>query len=366
MESLENAYRIKRAGRFSDALVALDQANNPPALHIASAVLRAELLEAIGQKESAKALATSLLQSRRLRPLDKSACEYVLGAILMDEGDVIRAMDHLQSAAEHARSVKAFDRVITPLLKLMLAVAERSGPGASASLLAEARQIATRLGDSHVTAKLHLFVAEMEAKRGLFTNARRHLRIAHRLLANSPNAFLDAFCSNLELAISLLLGQFGDAQLFATRATELAQRSGVAKIQRAVLGNIGNLFFELGKMDRAMEHFEHALVNVPSGGPHTTASLDNLARIHLVEGRFDLCRASLDRIEASIRDEHDRQSHAHRYSSLTAIHLFAREGHVEDALSRTTALLELAVRTGDTLFQKQVQLTKAEDRKSVV
>ena len=197
MESLENAYRIKRAGRFSEALAALDKANQPPAPHIASAVLRAELLEAIGQSESAKALATSLLQSRKLLPPDRSACEYVLGAILMDEGDVIKAMDHLQSAAEQARSVKAFDRVITPLLKLMLAVAERSGPGASASLIAEARQIATRLGDSHVTAKLHLFVAEMEAKRGLFKNARRHLRIAHRLLSNSPNAFLDAFRSNL-------------------------------------------------------------------------------------------------------------------------------------------------------------------------
>jgi hypothetical protein len=46
-------------------------------------------------------------------------------------------------------------------------VSERSGPDAVTALLAEVRQLATKLGDPHITAALHLFVGEMEAKRGL-------------------------------------------------------------------------------------------------------------------------------------------------------------------------------------------------------
>ena len=107
------------------------------------------------------------------------------------------------------------------------------GPEASAALLAEARQLATNLGDSHVTAKLHLFVAEMEAKRGLLENARKHSAIARHILSSSPNIYLEAFCNNIDLAISVLLCRFADAQTFGARATELAEQCGVAAIYRA-------------------------------------------------------------------------------------------------------------------------------------
>src|SRR4051812_32885850 len=171
MEGPDNAYRLKGAGRFSAALEALDAASLPPTSHIATTLLRAELLETIGDHEQARAVAHRLLRSRKLCPADQSTCEYVLGSVLLDEGDLSGAITRFQSSLTHARNAKALQRVVSPLLKLMVVVAEHSGPGAATSLLAEARQVATRLGDAHVTAKLHLFVAEMEAKRGLCANA---------------------------------------------------------------------------------------------------------------------------------------------------------------------------------------------------
>jgi hypothetical protein len=137
----------------------------------------------------------------------------------------------------------------------MSIVSERSGPGAAAALLGEVRQLATKLGDPHITAQLHLYVAEMEAKRGLLENARRHSAIARRILAASPNAYLEAFCSNLDLAISVLLSQFDVAEACGDRATKSADQAGVAKLRRAVLNNIASLYCEIGQLERANQNF---------------------------------------------------------------------------------------------------------------
>ena len=216
------------------------------------------------------------------------------------------------------------------------------------------------MGDPEVTARLHLFVAETEAKRGLVENAKRHTSLARRILRTSPNAYLEAFTGNLDLAIAVLRSEFDVAKDCGFRAVELAQQSGVAKIQRAILGNMGNLFYELGDFERATEYLRNALAGPSANGANTTAILESLARVHLIQGRTDACVAVLDRIESSIRVDQDRQSYEHRYSALTRIHLLAWQGHVEEALSRTDTVLELAAHAGDGLLLKQVELTKAQ------
>ena len=241
----------------------------------------------------------------------------------------------------------------------MAVVSERSGPGAAAALLAEVRQLATNLGDSHVTAKLHLFVAEMEAKRGLLENARRHSAIARHILSSSPNIYLEAFCNNLDLAISVLLCQFDDAQAFGVRATELAEQSGVAAIYRASLGNVGTLHCAVGNFDKAIEYFERALVALPSRGAMNSARLDSMARVHLLEGRLDECGELLDRVDASIRSDEDRALYGHRYAELTRAHLLASQGRVQDAIVKINSVSTLATCTGDALLLLKAELTKA-------
>jgi len=120
MESLDNAYRFKRAGRFSHALTALGDARATQASGRAADVLRVELLEAIGQHTNATLLARSLLRTKQLNSADKSACEFILGKILVDEGDVVAGMDHLQRSASLARDAKTLDRLFAAQLKLEL------------------------------------------------------------------------------------------------------------------------------------------------------------------------------------------------------------------------------------------------------
>jgi hypothetical protein len=206
MESLGDAYRLKQAGRFSEALVALGGPNFAGNIR-GGAVLRAELLQGLGRHQEARAVANSLLKSRNLSPSDQSACEYVLGRILLDDGDVIGAMEHLQRSASRAQEASAFDRAFVAQLYLMAVMSDRSGPGAAAALLAKVRQLATKLDCPQVTAPLHLFVAEMEAKRGLLNNARRHSAVAPHILNSSPSTYLEAFAENLESAITLIHSQ---------------------------------------------------------------------------------------------------------------------------------------------------------------
>jgi transcriptional regulator with PAS, ATPase and Fis domain/tetratricopeptide (TPR) repeat protein len=322
-------------------------------------LLRAELLEAIGQHSRAMSIAASLLKGRDLKLVEKSACEFIVGKILVDEGDVSEGMEHLQRSASHARDAKADDRLFAAQLKLMAVVSERSGPGAAVALFAEARQLAIKLGDPHVTAQLHLYVAEMEAKRGLLDNARRHSAIAKRLLAASPNAYLEAFCSNLELAVCVLLSQFDVAEALGDMAAKSANQSGVAKLRRAVLNNMASLFCETGQFERATEYFENALTASEVYGTHAWAIHDGMARVHLLRGRLDECAELLDRIECSIENEDKRTLYGYRYAALTRAQLLARQGRVHDAIDMASSVTSLATATGDTLLLAKANLVRA-------
>jgi DNA-binding NtrC family response regulator/tetratricopeptide (TPR) repeat protein len=360
MESLEHALRLTRLGRFGDALHALEQARLATPVRARADVLRAELLERVGRSEQATALATTLLKSEQLTASQRSECEAVLGRVLFDEGDTEGGQARLQRAALIAQQANDFHALFGAKLPLLGILYDRSGPAAGSTVLAEVRQIATKLGDPEITARLHLFVAAAEAKRGLLENAKRHTSLARRILTTSPNAYLEAFTSNLDVAVAVLRSEFDVGKACGVRAVELAEQSGVAKIRRAVLGNMGNLFYELGDFDSATSYFENALAAPPANGADTTAILESLARVHLIQGRGDSCSAALDRIESSIHVEQDRLSYENRYAALTRIHLLAWQGQIEQALSRTDSVLELATNAGDGLLLKQVQLTKAE------
>ena len=208
---------------------------------------------------------------------------------------------------------------------------------------------ATKLGDPHVTARLHLYVAEMEAKRGLLRNAARHAGVARSILSTVPNLYLEAFSENLALALAVLRSQFAAGRNHGLRAVELSESSGDKSIYRASVANLGNLFYATGDFERAVEFFERALAALPSTGEKTNASLDTLARVRLSQGRFGDCAVLLDRIETSVRSEQDRTLYAHRHAELTRAQLLADRGELEAAMAKAESALALATLAADTL-----------------
>ena len=205
----------------------------------------------------------------------------MIGRILFEKGDTESGLSRLQRAAliaEEARDLRALFYAKLPILGI---VSDRSGPAAGSSVLADVRQLATKLGDPEITARLHLFVAQTEAKRGLLENAKRHTSVARRILRISPNAYLEAFTGNLDLAIGVLRSEFNSAREFGLRASELARQSGAVKIQRAILGNLGNLLkWETSLVQRDTES---ALAGRQAKGAFVNAVLDSLARVYLVQ-----------------------------------------------------------------------------------
>ena len=357
---LEPILRLTRVGRFGQALQAFSEMASTIPNRPAAGVLRAQVLAQVGQSESALALATTLLKSKNLTIVQRSECEAVLGKILFDEGDADRGLGHQQRAALTAEQATDLRSTFGAKLFLFLMLSERYGPAAGWSVLGDLRQLATKLGDVDVTAQLHLYVAQAEAKRGLLQNAKRHASLARRILRASPNVYLAAFAANLDLAFAVMRSEFDIAKNCGLRAVDLAEQSGTGKLTKAVLGNMGNLYCELGDFDRASAYFEEALATPPEKGVNTTAILESLARVHLLRGRNDACLSVLERIESSIHAEQDRLSYEQRHSALTRIHVLAQQGQLQQALNGTGPVLELATKAGDSLLQKQVLLTRAD------
>src|SRR5262249_52294919 len=135
-------------------------------------------------------------------------------------------------------------------MRLLSLVADREGPESVSGLMTAVRRDVTRLGVPGVTAALHLVVAELGAKRGLVTNAAHHLRTAERIIAASPNAWLESWTQNDFMGLCLLSGDSKNALAYGEQAISSGQQTGSRYSLGLVLNNIGNAFFESGDFDR--------------------------------------------------------------------------------------------------------------------
>ena len=357
MASFASAQALRQVGRFSEALRELDLSREDS---LESQILRAELLERVGRIGQARSLSSSLLGRQRLTPSHKSACEYVLGRGALEQGDTEKAIAHFQRSASFAAECKDLERLCRTQYLLMMIVSDRSGPDAVAPLLAEVRLSATRLGDPHTTAALHLHVGEMEGRRGMLRSAERHANLGLEILHTYPNVWLESIAHNLLLALALLGSDFETARERGETAAGLAATAGAAGMHRSALGNLGNLFYAIGEYERAVGHFEHALSVLPSEGERNNAVLETLARIRLTQGHLDACGELIERIARSIRSEADRTLYAHRYAELTRIHLLVRQGDRDQALVRIDNVLGLATQSADRFLSRLGSLTKAD------
>ncbi len=360
MVSLDSIEELKNAGRFAEALAVLDDRGGGRGDALAASVLRVELLEPLGRLGPAQALASSLLSGGKLSLPQKSACEQVLGTAALEGGDIDGAVAHFQRAAEFAREGKDIKRLCRSHNSLTVVVSDRSGPDAAAPLLGEMRSNVTSLGDPHETAALHLYVGEMEGRRGLLHSAQGHASVAARILRSFSNLWLESLAANLGLALALLRSDFTSALSQGLHALELASQAGSAGVSRSILGNLGNLFYWVGDFDRAVDYFERAVKALPSVGEKNNALLESLARIRLTQDQLPECAALLGRIDDSIRNEADRALYVHRNVELTRVQLYARENRIDDALGRLESVIALAARAGDRLLLRLATLTKAE------
>jgi DNA-binding NtrC family response regulator/tetratricopeptide (TPR) repeat protein len=360
MGALETVTQLNEAGRFIEALKALNELSATSASGSAREVLRAELLERVGRFSQARIILQMLMKRQDLDSAERSSCELVLGKIEWEEGLTESAIEHLQRSVQLASEAGDLRRRCWPNMLLLVSLSDRSGPDAVAPILNELRNDATKLGEPLILAALHSYTGQMDAKQGLFASALWHVQRSQQILESAPNRWIEAQLEFTRTNIAVLSADHDSALRHGHHAIELAEQSGSAACRRTALGNLGFVFYSLGEFTEAVQCLERAIAVLPSPGESHSAMIETLARIRLAQGRQRDCKVLLDRIEHEMRLPNDRLLYAHRHAALTRAHLLASEGQFQDALDQMDRTLRLADDAKDHFLLHRGLLTKAQ------
>lgn len=347
MDSLPAVSELIAKGRFSEALSLLERLPQIRTRTIEAETLRAELLERCGRYAESEPLARSILKGRSATDSQRSLCEFTLGMILWDRGETTLAIERFQRAVDHAERGDDLWRTCWSQLRLLISLSGR-GPWTNASgLLTQLRLNVIRLGDPLVATAMHLFLGEVETKRGLLGSARRHTALGQSLFGREPNIWLEALAENNCAAASILQRDIARGMGHAKRAVELARESGAALVLRAALANLGQLHRLRGDYDEARQLFYQALDTLHSSGEVLNGILDELAKTCIAENRLEEADELLSRIETSLGEQPDRTLYSNRHALLTRVELWARMGRWAEAATGVDDVMRLVSAVGD-------------------
>ena len=325
----------------------------------AAAVLRCELLERTGAYSTAFDLAQTLLRSRTLCAEYRSTCEFVIGRLLTELGDLAPAKAHLQRSATIASESHLYERLAWAQQRLLLILLDETGFEVAAPLLSELRLNASRSGNPHLFAIVHLNVAEMESKRGALMSAEHHIQRAESILADTPNVWLQAVTAQNRAALSCLRLDFEHGLAFARQAKLLSEDSGWAVGYTVSLANLGRLLYLTGQFEEAYNLCEQARLRFSPHGDNYSGNLETLAAIRLAQGSFEESESLLQQIAARGETcEGLRDRFVYRHSLLTYAQLLRRNGREREAGLALDEVRERGVRTRDGSLLARVQLER--------
>jgi DNA-binding NtrC family response regulator/tetratricopeptide (TPR) repeat protein len=361
MSTFETAVELAESGCYKAALSALEIARPAPAQRLASEVLRAELIDRTRPRAQVRSAVERLLSSK-LEPNERSRCEIVLGRMDKENGDTKSAVERFQRAVTIAAQVDKSNPKLRAwcLVTLILAIAESSGPDATAPLMADLRSTLTKCGSARLWAALHMCGASLDARRGLLRNAKRHTRSAYGILAREPHLWIETHLHIVDFGVAMKSCDFKVALSHARYAVELSERSGAVAVQRNCHGNLGYVLCALGQYEDALSSFERSMSILPSLGPNSAAVLETAARVKLAQGLLDQCEELLGRMSESIRHANDRFSYGQREAALTRAKLLARQGSLLSAVAQCDVALALADKVKDDWLQTHTSFAKAE------
>ncbi len=203
------------AGRFSQALSALRSIRTiTPDNRLSHETLLAELLQATGKDEEAIAVAEQVLRHRPLDPSLAARCHIALGEVDRNAGRAESAIENFRTALRNPALGTTFDRCHGRVSGCSWLLRPAPDLTPQRPICPRLRRDIARLGDPVITTVLHLFIAQVEAQRGLFNNAREHLRIARSLMGKTGSAYCEAVAA---ISASCVAFSVTDLETAATR-----------------------------------------------------------------------------------------------------------------------------------------------------
>jgi DNA-binding NtrC family response regulator/tetratricopeptide (TPR) repeat protein len=348
------------AGRFADALRAISSLPRMGRENPSLETLRAELLQATGADEEAIALAQHVLQRRPLDPSLAARCHIALAEVDRNAGRTDSAIELFHVALQEAQAATDLRSYCWAQLRLLIALAEGPGLESATAYLPKVRRDIARLGDRLTTTALHLYVAHIEAQRGLFDNAREHIRIGRSLLADQKHCYFQGLAANSASCIAFSIADTSSAEIETQEALRQSARSGHAPIYRAAITNLGHLELSRGRFSDSLRIFHKAIRISPPGGPARAGITDGLAQLSLARG--DLAEA--ERILATARvwtpDSPKGTWYYGLWTSVTRGKLLLKQDRCDEAAAMLSAAVAGASELADPLLTAVLRLLLVE------
>jgi DNA-binding NtrC family response regulator/tetratricopeptide (TPR) repeat protein len=348
-------------GRYAEALRALrltSVAGREDVL--AKDTLRAELLQATGADDEATAIAQRVLSHRPLSQSLAARCHVVLAEIDRHAGWTDPAIESFRLALHEAQAADGQKTYCWAQLRLLLALAEGPGLEAATAYLPKVRRDVSRLGDRLTSTALHLYVAHVEAQRGLFDNAREHIRIGRSLLAGRQHCYFQGLAANSASCIAFSVADLVGAGVETRRALRESAKSGHAPVLRAAVANAAHLALANGKYLDALRMFDRAIRITPPSGPTRAGIADGLAQLALARG--DLAEA--DRVLSSTRkwtpDSPKGTWYYGLWTAVTRAKLLLKWNRFDDAAAMLATAVKGSIGLADPLLTTVLRLLQVE------
>ena len=352
---------LVRRGRFAEADTKLRELRRGDD-SVGLQVMFAEVLNRVGKPLEASRLARLTLRQERLQASVESRCLTVMGNVALEQGHAEESVRHLQSSVAVAKQGNCTEQLCWAELRLLISVLEVSPSEAVAGVLRDVRKHVSQLGDPFASAALHVFVSEVEAKRGAVGTAARHLRVARSLLQRHENTWLNGLTAIADFCVAYLSSDLETAHEHAQRALHTVSTSGHARTRLAALINLGHIYVRKGELRAAATYLDDAWKMCEISPRCREYVLDGFAQIALARGAFDKC-------DALIHQLRDYDSPELSYCKVWSCHtqlksLIAQERWSEAATTANDAIARSRT-AGDRCLIKLLSLLRAEARISL-
>jgi len=327
--------RCLQEGRFEDALSQLDwkrAASTVPA-DPPTALLVADLLERTGRSSQAREVRDQLARCSRLTESEVAGHLVLSGIASKRLGKLEEALAAFQQACRHAERAESIDLTCWAQLRLLGTAADLGRQEIVASVLDSLSGSVEKAAAPVITTAYHLFLAEVEAKRGHLSVSRHQSQLAASLLERFPNAWLRGLLDLHESCLCYLSGDFASALRLARDALAASSRSGHQQTRVIALVDMAAAYLAVGQPARAEICISVGLSLTRPDEVMYGLLLETLAEAQLICRNAPGCKESLDRARAIASSLAQTRSSWNRTWNLrTELRLLQREGLWSESL----------------------------------
>jgi DNA-binding NtrC family response regulator/tetratricopeptide (TPR) repeat protein len=300
------------------------------------------------------------LNDSRLNAFDASLRDELMASLeWSSSGNVGAALFLAQRAFTEAKRSNNLDRICRSQLQLIKIVSESSGYQAVLPILLDLRSNAIALGDSVVSAAVHIFAGQIDSQRGFTITGLRHTSLGLRLLDIEDNVWLRACGENVRIASFIIESDYESAIVLARETLQRIELTGNAFMCQSLLANLGLSYYRIGDFDESLRHLTSAMEAFPCLGARRHGLLESFGCVYKSMGRISEARECFDKIHSDVKHESDWLLYLHRHARLRECELFLLEHSFDKAEKAIDHVLQLAERSGDQLLRYSALLVKA-------